>query len=166
MSSDKSRFDMPAKKRAELRAEVGAADQAYQAAVDDFDAAAAAALGVNRTDLRCLEILHQQATALPSQLGARLRLTTGSVTPMLDRLERIGYITRESDRTDRRKTVVRMTPKARKAVWDEIYRPLVEEGFAGIEHYSTADLTAVLDYLRRGRNLYERHLSRLRPTLK
>jgi DNA-binding MarR family transcriptional regulator len=148
--------------RDELRAEVGAADQAYQAAVDDFDTAAAAVLGVNRTDLRCLEILHGQASALPSQLATRLRLTTGSVTTMLDRLERIGYVRREPDPTDRRKTVVRMTPKARRAVWDKIYKPLVEEGFQGIEHYPASDLAAVLDYLRRGRELYERHIARIR----
>ena len=118
-------------------------------------------LGVNRTDLRCLEILHQQESALPSQLGAQLRLTTGSVTAMLDRLERSGYISREPDPSDRRKTVVRMTPKARRAVWGRIYKPLVEDGFRSIEGFTSDDLTAVLDYLRRGRELYERHLARL-----
>jgi DNA-binding MarR family transcriptional regulator len=153
---------MSSKTAAKLRSEVGAADEAYQAAVDDFDTTAAAVLGVNRTDLRCLEILHQQTRALPSQLGARLRLTTGSVTAMLDRLERVGYVTREPDLTDRRKTVVRMTPNARKLVWDKIYKPLVKEGFAGIEHYPEADLLAILDYLRRGSDLYQRHLARIR----
>jgi DNA-binding MarR family transcriptional regulator len=146
-----------------LREEAGRQDQAYQAAVNDFDAAAAIALGVNRTDLRCLEILlTQQETALPSQLGVKLGLTTGSVTVMLDRLERLGYLTRAPDPDDRRKVIVRATPKAVQRVWREIYQPLAEEGLQGIAHYTAADLALVTDFLRRGRQLYERHLARVR----
>lgn len=146
-----------------LRKEVGRQDQAYQAAVNDFDAAAATSLGVNRTDLRCLEILlTQQQTALPSQLGVKLGLTTGSVTVMLDRLERLGHLTREPDPDDRRKVIVRATPKAVQKVWTEIYQPLAEEGLEGLAHYTAADLALVTDFLRRGRQLYERHLTRVR----
>lgn len=43
----------------ELVEQAGRAAQALQAAVDGVDQAAAAVLGVNRTDLRCLEILWQ-----------------------------------------------------------------------------------------------------------
>jgi DNA-binding MarR family transcriptional regulator len=145
-----------------LRHELGMDDQAYQAAVNDFDAAAASALGVNRTDLRCLEILLQRETALPSQLSAKLGLTTGSVTTMLDRLEKLGYLTRAPDPGDRRKVVIRATPKATQKVWAEIYQPLVDQGFADIAHYTTAELDIIRDFLRRGRELYERHLARVR----
>jgi DNA-binding MarR family transcriptional regulator len=145
-----------------LRHELGTDDQAYQAAVNDFDAAAASALGVNRTDLRCLEILLQRQTALPSQLSAELGLTTGSVTTMLDRLEKLGYLTRAPDPGDRRKVVLRATPKATQKVWAEIYQPLVDEGFADIAHYTAAELDIIRDFLRRGRELHERHLARVR----
>ena len=95
----------------ELRHALGQEVQAHQAAVDAVDAAAAAYLHVNRTDMRCLEILYQGEAVLPSQLAAKLGLTTG-VTAMLDRLERLGYVTRSADPSDRRKVVVRITPKA------------------------------------------------------
>lgn len=146
-----------------LRESLGAEDQAYQAAVADFDAAAARLLGVNGTDLRCLEILlthHRQA--LPSQLGAMLGLTTGSVTMVLDRLERKGYVTRSPDPGDRRKVIVQATSKAFREVLEEIYAPLAEEGVAGLADYTAADLSLVIDFLRRGRELYERHLDRIR----
>jgi DNA-binding MarR family transcriptional regulator len=142
--------------------ELGLDDQAYQAAVHDFDAAAAAVLEINLTDLRCLEILLRQETALPGRLGAALGLTTGSVTAMLDRLEALGYLTRTRDAADRRKVIVRPTPLATQRVWDEIYRPLSEEGLAAIAHYSAAERAIVRDYLRRGRELYERRLTQLR----
>ena len=142
--------------------ELGLDDQAYQSAVHDFDAAAAAVLGINLTDLRCLEILLQQETALPGRLGTALGLTTGSVTAMLDRLEALGYLTRTRDVADRRKVIVRATPLATKRVWDEIYRPLNEDGRADLAHYSDAERAVVRDYLRRGRERYERRLARLR----
>ncbi len=145
-----------------LRQQLGLDDQAYQAAVNDFDAAAARVLGVNHTDLRCLEILLAQQTALPSQLGEQLGLTSGSVTTMLDRLEQQGYLTRTPDPADRRKVIVRATPKATQTVWLEIYQPLVTEGFEALAHYSAAELAVVGDYLRRGRQLHQRHITRVR----
>jgi DNA-binding MarR family transcriptional regulator len=153
---------MSSERLEDLRRQLGLDDQAYQAEVDDFDAAAADALGVNRTDLRCLEVLLQEEVVLPSQLGARLALTTGSVTAMLDRLERLGYLTRSPDPGDRRKVIVKPTAKARRKVWTEIYQPLVAEGFDDIAHYTAAELTLITDFLRRGRALHERHLARVR----
>ena len=114
----------------ELRvAELGAAVRANQAAVDAFDEAVADHLGINRTDLRCLDLLLEElgAAATPGQLGGRLGLTTGSVTAMVDRLERLGYVTRSPDPADRRKVVVRPTEKIL-ARTREIYGPLVAEG--------------------------------------
>lgn len=40
-----------------VESRLGAAVQSYQGAVDDFDRELARLLGVNETDLRCLEIL-------------------------------------------------------------------------------------------------------------
>ena len=77
--------------------------------------------------MRCLEILYQGEAALPSQLAAKLGLTTGSVTAMLDRLERLGYVTRSADPSDRRKVVVRITPKAARRA-TKIYGPVAQEG--------------------------------------
>jgi DNA-binding MarR family transcriptional regulator len=145
-----------------VRQQLGRDDQAYQAAVNDFDATAARVLGVNHTDLRCLEILLAQPTALPSQLGDQLGLTSGSVTTMLDRLQQQGYLTRTPDPTDRRKVTVRATPKATQKVWVELYQPLVTEGFEAIAHYTATELATVSDYLRRGRQLHQRHLTRVR----
>jgi DNA-binding MarR family transcriptional regulator len=145
-----------------LRQQVGLDDQAYQASVNDFDATAARVLGVNQTDLRCLEILLGQRTALPSQLGEQLGLTSGSVTTMLDRLEQQGYLTRAPDPDDRRKVIVRATPKATQKVWVELYEPLVAEGFEGVAHYTATELAVISDYLRRGRQLHQRHITRVR----
>lgn len=150
----------------DLLAEASRATQAYQSAVDDLDAAVAERLGINRTDLRCLEILSTGLAVAPSLLGRRLGLTSGSVTAMLNRLERLGYVDRSPDPTDRRKVAVRMTPDAARKVW-EIYGPIAEEGSRSLAHYTAPQLRIVIDYLRRCERLYQAHLVRVRnmPTV-
>lgn len=146
-----------------LRAELGAAVRAHQRAVDAVDDATASALGVNRTDLRCLDLLLEAGELAPTRLSAGLGLSTGSVTAMLDRLERLGYVTRSPDPADRRKVVIRPTDVTRERA-AEIYGPVAEEGLAAIAGYSAAELETVLDFLRRDRELQERHAARLRTT--
>ncbi|MGH7530012.1 MAG: MarR family transcriptional regulator, partial [Gemmatimonadales bacterium] len=106
-----------------IAAAVAAEVRAYQRAVDAFDEAAAAALGVNRTDLRCLDVLLERGSASPGELAAALGLTTGSVTAMLDRLERMGYLSRTSDPADRRRVQVRPAAAATRAA-DRLWGPL------------------------------------------
>jgi DNA-binding MarR family transcriptional regulator len=135
--------------------------QTLQSTVDAFDEAAAAVLGVNRTDLRCLEILVRQDPVTPGVLGPALGLTTGSVTAMLDRLERLGYLTRSPDPSDRRKVSVRITEEARQKTW-KLYGPIATEGDGVMEGYRAEELELLATFLRRSRELYERHLTRVR----
>jgi len=147
-----------------LAVQVGEAAQAFQSAVDAMDEAVAGRLGINQTDLRCLELLAREEPVTAGRLAGALGLTTGSVTAMLDRLEKLGYATRSPDPTDRRKVLVRPTPKALQKSW-EIYGPLAAEGERDIvTRYSKAELELVLDFLNRSRELQERHLARLHDT--
>ncbi|MEV0195968.1 MarR family transcriptional regulator [Nonomuraea sp. NPDC050691] len=142
-----------------LRRNVAEEMEAMQAAVDAYDEAAAKLLRVNRTDLRCLELLNQHGELTPSRLGAEVGLTTGSVTAMIDRLERLGYLTRCPDPTDRRKVLIRLTDAARQKAW-ELYGPFVTEGETLMRDYTAADLELLAGFLRRSRELYERQLER------
>jgi DNA-binding MarR family transcriptional regulator len=152
---------MSSEKLRQLRDRLGDEVRAYQEMVDAFDEAVAAHLGVNRTDLRCLDVLLRLGSAAPGRLGADLGLTTGSVTAMLDRLERLGYLTRTPDPSDRRKVVVRATPVAAERA-QTIYGPLVDEAQRFLAGYSAAELELLLGFLRQSRELQERHLARLR----
>ncbi|MGW4474931.1 MarR family winged helix-turn-helix transcriptional regulator [Nonomuraea sp. NPDC004354] len=140
---------------------IGAEMQAFQSAVDDFDAAAARALGVNRTDIRCLEILLRHGEITPGILGPALGLTTGSVTAMLDRLEKLGYLTRSPDPGDRRRVVVRPTEKVA-AMAEELYGPFAVEGETILSRYTDEQLETIARFLRESRELYQRHVTRAR----
>jgi DNA-binding MarR family transcriptional regulator len=144
--------------------ELGLVVQAYQAAVDDFDRETARLLGVNGTDLRCLELLLGAGELTPRELGERLNLTTGSVTAMLDRLERLDLLARAPHPTDRRKVIVRMTEAGARRCLDQI-RPLLVEGQQELaEKYSAEQLLLVIDFLRTSTALQQRHVERLRGT--
>jgi DNA-binding MarR family transcriptional regulator len=140
---------------------LGVEVRAHQAAVDALDEAVAAHLGLNRTDLRCLDVLLQMGSASPGQLGTRLGLTTGSVTAMLDRLAKAEYLTRSPDPTDRRKVVVQPTPVVIEKA-GELYGPLAEEGASDVARYTQAELELLIDFLRRGREQQEKHLTLIR----
>lgn len=144
-------------------AKVGEAMEAYQASVDDFDREAARLLGINETDLRCLEILLQETPeATPRDLAGRLGLTTGSVTAMLDRLEKAGYLTRAPHPGDRRKLIVRATATARRRA-GELIEPLVAEGSELLlSRYSAEQLDLITGFLVSTRDLQEAHVRRLR----
>ena len=135
----------------------------YQASVDDFDREMARLLGVNETDLRCLEILIQDVPeATPRLLADRLGLTTGSVTSMLDRLEKAGYLTRSPHPGDRRKLIVRATETAAQRS-RALVGPLVAEGNQGLlRHYSAEQLELITGFLVQARELQEAHIRRLR----
>lgn len=82
-----------------------AASRRVHAAIDSIDAVISRHLGVHRSDLRCLNVLeHGPVTA--SEIASRIGLTTGSVTALIDRLERAGFVERRRSLTDRRSVEV------------------------------------------------------------
>ena len=142
---------------------MGAAVQDYQAAVDDFDREVARLLGINATDARCLEILIQETSGVtPRELADRLGLTTGSATTMLDRLEKVGYVTRSAHPSDRRKLLVHATPTARERAF-ELIGPLVAEGKRTLlSRYSAGQLELITEFLTSAAELQSQHVARLR----
>lgn len=86
-------------------------------AVDGFDEAAARALGIARSDLRALNLLEHGPMAA-GEMGARLGLTSGSMTALVDRLVKAGYVSRRPAEVDRRKVMVHLEP----ATWQAFAR--------------------------------------------
>jgi DNA-binding MarR family transcriptional regulator len=142
---------------------LGVAVERYHAAVDDFDREAARVLRVNETDLRCLEILIQEESeATPRLLAERLGLTTGSVTAMLDRLEKLNYVRRAPHPRDRRKVIVEATEDACTRA-NDLIGPLVTEGNKLLlSHYTIEQLDLIAEFLSRTTELQQRHIDRLR----
>jgi DNA-binding MarR family transcriptional regulator len=127
----------------------------------EFDDAAIELLGINRTDLRCMDILGMRAPLTAGQLAEGTGLTTGAVTAVIDRMERAGWVRRLRDSADWRRVLVEPTEKAfRESA--TIWGPVGEDFKRLMARYSADELGVILDYLRRGAELDAKHLARVR----
>jgi DNA-binding MarR family transcriptional regulator len=133
----------------------------HEAANEAFDEVAAQKLGVNRTDLRCLNIVENQGPMTAGRLAELSGLTTAAVTAVLDRLERAGYARRLRDQKDRRQVIVELTPLVAERA-GPIWGPLGAEANAMFARMSIEELKGVIEYHRLGRDLNERHVERVR----
>ena len=146
--------------RQALIAELGAATRDYQRVTDAVDEAVADRFGVNRTDLRCIDLLFDGPLSA-GRLAEQAGLSPAATTALTDRLEAKGYVRRVRDPADRRRVLVELTDLARVRA-GQAYGPLAAEGEAHLGGYTDEQLLLLRDYLRHGRDLSERHLARLR----
>jgi DNA-binding MarR family transcriptional regulator len=137
--------------------ELGEAMRRYQVAVDIFDQAVADRLGINRTDLRCLDILDQQAPMTAGALAQATRLSTGAVTFVLDRLEGAGFVRRTRDEADRRRVLVEVVPEAHQHVVG-LHLPMVADARRALGEFTEEEVALVCRFLRIGTDVFERNV--------
>ena len=135
-----------------LPGQVAAALRALSTEIDRLDQAAADRYGLNRTDMRALDITGRTGPLAPTDLARQLGFTTGGVTTVLDRLERAGYIRRRPDPGDRRRQVVETT-EATTARDEEVFGDLVRQTGAVLAIYTDEQLLVIQDFLDRTRQL-------------
>ncbi|MEU4766098.1 MarR family transcriptional regulator [Actinosynnema sp. NPDC023794] len=107
-------------------------------------------LELKDVDLDCLELVHKHGAMTPGELARLAGLHPATLTGILDRLQRAGWITRERDpdAADRRAVTVRAL-KERNPELFGLYSGMnasLDGLFAG---YSEAELALVADFLRR-----------------
>ncbi len=146
--------------RQELVQALNGAIRRNQNAQDAFDDAVSRLLGINRTDLRCMDILDLDGPLTAGQLATRAGLSTGAVTTLLDRMERAGFVRRVRDTEDRRRVLVELTDEARR--WDtDIWGPIAAEANEMFEDYSDDQLSWMLEFMTAGREFLDRHRARV-----
>ncbi len=115
--------------------------------LDAAGAAFAARNGLSATDVRALVCLLDQeragVPASPTSLAGQLRVTTASVTALLDRLERAGHVRRVPRSDDRRRVDVRVQDSAMELGW-AFFGPLIDATAPVLDRLSAAE-RAVID---------------------
>ena len=125
-----------------------------------LDEAAADYLGINTTDGRALDVIDQAGGRVTAgELARELRLSTGAVTAILDRLEQAGYARRVPDPDDRRRVLIEQTPKVQKAA-SQIYGG-PEDASAWADGFSNAELDVLLRFQEQGMAWLEDRLERI-----
>ena len=113
-------------------------------------------LGLTYPQYLVMMVLWEQNELLVKEIGNRLELDSGTLSPLLKRLEKIGFVERRRNQADERQVSIRLTETGKKleiaaqAIMPEILRQTA----CGIE-----ELGAIRDQLNRLRsNLIKRQM--------
>ncbi|HEY1855514.1 MAG TPA: MarR family transcriptional regulator [Solirubrobacterales bacterium] len=160
----RERAEAQASPRGRLEAALIDATRANQVATEKMDEVVGRALGINRTDARCLDVIDRAGQLSAGQLAEQASITTGAVTAVVDRLESKGFVCRVPDPKDRRRVLLEMTELARKRSW-ELYGPLGERGRQHLERCSEDELRLLIEFMRLGTELNEARAAEIRAEL-
>jgi len=105
-------------------------------------------LGLNDVDLDCLDLIARHGPLSPSALAQRAGLHPATVTGVLDRLERGGWVARGRDPSDRRAVVVRAV-RNRNPELMRLYAGMSSSMNEICAGYADAELEVLADFLRR-----------------
>lgn len=99
-------------------------------------------------DFDCLDLIQRHGPLSPSALSRRAGLRAATMTGILDRLERGGWIDRERDTVDRRAVVIRARRERNPELF-RLYSGMNTSMDKLLADYSAAELELLVDFLRR-----------------
>lgn len=150
------------KKREELLRELE--EESRKSTLDGvyFFQAVAERSGMNLTDLQCVAILTSTGPITAGQLAETMRLTTGAVTGVINRMERAGYVRREKDPGDGRRVVVRPVPEELERAGAGLFVSQGEEMEDLMSEYDDRDLALLLDFMRKANTTTREEIAMIR----
>lgn len=118
-------------------------------------------VGINSTDLECLDVLAMSGSITAGLLAEITGLTTGAITGVIDRLEKAGFVERVKDPDDRRRVIVR-TVKENIQKIEPFYSGLGRAMSEVFARYSDEELSIILDFYMRSSKAAQTAISDLR----
>lgn len=123
----------------------------------------AAALGLYNNDFLSIDILREKGPITAGELSKLTGLTTGSVTALIDRLEKKGYVRRENDPKDRRKVIIVPLYEHKEDVIDT-YQPLHTAMVKLAASYTDEELALISQFLGKASTVLEEQMDHLGST--
>ena len=117
-------------------------------ALDRLGNAAASRIGINQTDLICLNLLVRHGPMSAGQVASALGLTTAAISAMATRLEAGGYARREIDPTDRRRILMHASPAGAERAFS-LFDGFYQEAVGLFASYQVSDQQLLLELLAR-----------------
>lgn len=115
-------------------------------------------VGLNSTDLECLDLLYLAGATTAGTLSRHTGLTTGATTAVIDRLERAGFVRRRRDTEDRRCVLVEVVPSSAGRI-KPLYGLLASRLTQLNKQYDDRELGVVVDYLSRALDAGAAHVA-------
>jgi MarR family transcriptional regulator, 2-MHQ and catechol-resistance regulon repressor len=106
-------------------------------------------LGIGFSDFAVLEVLLHKGPTPVNEIGRLVRLTSGSITAAVDRMEHKGYVERHGDPADRRTRVVYLTSAGRQLIAAAFaaHAEAMERATSGLTPEERAKVAALLKKL-------------------
>jgi DNA-binding MarR family transcriptional regulator len=139
-----------------------AAVQPFAARVVLFHAGMAKKLRLNPAQFKCLRLVQIAGETFATDLARECGLSLPAMTVILDRLESLGFVTRQRDAKDRRRYSVLAVPKQVKSV-DAMYRKHSQKMAALLATYDDAAFEGLLQYLNHASALIGEEIARSAP---
>jgi DNA-binding MarR family transcriptional regulator len=130
---------------------------------DRFDAIVARRLGVGSAEFKAMDHIQSTGSITPGQLGDRMALSSGAVTALIDRLERLGWVRREPHPTDRRSVIVRRVSEST-SEGEQVWAPLVAELLRAAGRMTAAEREACVRFLETAADQVAERATELRGT--
>jgi DNA-binding MarR family transcriptional regulator len=128
-----------------------------------YDEALADRLGLNPTDLRCLEVVLAAPGITAGRLAEQADLTTGAVTGVVDRLEAAGFVRRQPDPADRRSVTILPVDGRAKELRDAL-APLARAVATALDQAKATERKAILGFLEAATSTVQGETARLRAS--
>jgi DNA-binding MarR family transcriptional regulator len=105
-------------------------------------------LALKDVDMDCLDLINRHGPLSPSTLARQAGLHPATITGILDRLEKAGWIARERDPADRRAVTVRALPDRGREVY-QLFAGMNSAMDSICADYDERQLALLADFLHR-----------------
>jgi DNA-binding PadR family transcriptional regulator len=115
------------------------------------------------TDIQVIDILENTGEASAGQLADLMGLTTGTITGILNRLEKAGLIHRERDKSDGRKVIVRLAKgNDNRHETGPLFASIRKAWVEMASHYDDEQIAFLLEFLQRSNAIARQEIAQLR----
>ncbi|PJN88463.1 MULTISPECIES: MarR family transcriptional regulator [Bacillaceae] len=120
----------------------------------------ATSLGLYNHDFISVDILRETGPITAGELAKKTGLTTGSITALVDRLEKFGYVRRQNDPNDRRRVIIVPEYEDKEEVYNT-YLPLHNEMVKLVSSYTPEELELITTFLGKASSVLDEQIQQL-----
>ncbi len=117
-------------------------------AIQDYSHEVSSEFGITGPQLWALKTISQNESLSLRDLSQRMYLHPSTMTGVVDRLEKKGYVTRKRDQVDRRVIYVQLTAEGRKLV-KKAPNPAQGKMIYGLKNLTKRDLNLIYDSVQK-----------------
>jgi len=156
-----SEFQAARPSRAELLAQLTTAGRETSTAAVMFHSTLAALQGLSATETKAIDVLDRHGALTAGELAARTGLAPPSITGLVTRLERKGYVRRVGDPSDGRRVRIERTHEALAAM-APLFADFARRLDALYEQFTDDELTTILRFMTQITDQQRQATARLR----